>query len=57
MGNAVRGYKGAADDSLHGSLFAEAMSARFNTQQGIDQIFFRCRGGTREQLFKRGGGI
>lgn len=39
MGNAVRGYKGAADDSPPSSLFAEAMSARFSAQQVVDQIF------------------
>ena len=36
MGNAVRGYKGAADDSPPSSLFAEVMSARFSAQQVVD---------------------
>ena len=39
MGNAVRGYKGAADDSPTSSLFADAMSARFSAQQVVDLIF------------------
>jgi hypothetical protein len=39
MGNAVRGYKGAADDSPLSSLFAEAMSARFSAQWVVDPIF------------------
>ena len=39
MGNAVRSYKGAADDSPPSSLFAEAMSARFSAQQVVDLIF------------------
>ena len=39
MGNAVRGYKGAADDSPPSSLSAEAMSACFSAEQGVDLIF------------------
>jgi hypothetical protein len=57
MGNAVRSYKGAADDSPPSSLFAEAMSAHFSAQQVIDMIFFRCPVGTRQQWFRRGGSI
>ncbi|XP_051522644.1 piggyBac transposable element-derived protein 4-like [Myxocyprinus asiaticus] len=39
MGNAVRGYKGAANDNTPSSLFAEAMSAHFSAQQVVDLIF------------------
>lgn len=38
--NAVRGYKGAAGGSTPSSLFAEAMTTRFSTQQVVDLIFF-----------------
>ena len=39
MGNAVRGYKGAANDSPSSSLFAKAMRAHFSAQQVVDQMF------------------
>lgn len=39
MGDAVRGYNGAADDSTPYFLFVEAVSARFSAQQVVDQIF------------------
>ena len=39
MRNAVRGFKGAADDSSPSSLFSEAMSALFSGQQVVDLIF------------------
>lgn len=39
MWNAVRGYKGDADDSNTSSLFAGAMIARCRAQQVVDLIF------------------
>ena len=52
MGNTVRGYTGAADDSPPNSLFAEAMSARFSAQQVVDLI----SDVQEEQGFTREGG-